>query len=236
MALTRVQASPQVQINGWINVATTFSSTPVVGNAIIVFITFNGTNVTGVTDNKGNTYSVAAQKHHASHATEANIWYCSKITSSSATFTITAAFPGFGNATIVAVEYNGIPTAGLDILTTSNNEGNSTTPSTGNAATLAINDVILAASFSHAPNNTTIVVETVSPAWNQEIEQLSSTYGGGEGDSRILTAGSGVVPSCSWVWTVSAGQWAAVIVAFGDGTIIPPTVSNERTQLSVSLG
>lgn len=208
-ALTaRVQSATNNTINQG-SVPVTFASPPTVGNGIVMAVVSG--DVTGVTDNRGNSYQLALQQLGGSG--NVNIWFCPSITSTGNPFIVTAAGGTFQHRLGAAIEAN----SGLAVdKSFAKNAGSapSLNPTTGSTPALTVNEALVVAAIVEGNNQTTITVESVSPTWNQDGEILGVVYG--EIDSRILTSGNGVAQSCSWVVAPnSAGYWTCIVAFKG---------------------
>jgi hypothetical protein len=240
MALTHIQTTPQATRNASTTIVVTFATPPALGNGILFLLQYHfygSSPITSVTDNKGNTYTLAVSiRDVTSNGMQADVYYCAKVTATGASFAVTAAM--VGDASAVAVEVGGVTAAGLSLLTTVTATGSSKTPATGTATPLAgVTTAMLVAVHAIGIGGTVCAVGSATPAWTQESEQLTSSFAAGESDTVILTSPSGVVPTCSWTWT-SAGSasWAAVLAAFGDGTpTTPPDVVARTTQVALEV-
>jgi hypothetical protein len=225
MAFTRIQATPQRNGDGASTVLT-FASPPTVGNAIIVgVLTYSNSSGAPVSciDSFGNPYMLAASKLGGP---DVAIYYCSKITASGTPFTVTPSWTASTDYLAVAFEISGVG-SGLVNDQVATNGGGGTTPSTGTTAALTADEVLLVAIHAIDGNQSSITVQSVSPAWTQEAEFLSALDVPGEIDSRILASGAlGTTQSCNWTDT-GFGSWNAAIVAFKMSTA--PAVG-ERVQ------
>src|SRR5262245_51415381 len=239
MALARVQATPKTNFaNSATCVFNWFATPPTVGNAIVVIANVwrSGTQtVTGCTDNYGNAYTQVTQVNNL--APVSTIWYCPSLTATGANFEVRL----HGTASnmywvAVAIEISGVGT-GLVVDQTATATGNAPTqPSTGVTAALAANDVLLAATFAIEQPQASIAVVSATPAWTQEFEELPFTHIAGEGDSRILTAGSGTTQSCSWT-IPSLAKWASSIAAFkAPSTVFVPLTSARVNVMRLNAG
>jgi hypothetical protein len=211
MPFTRVQATGKVIADSTLSVAATFASPPTVGNAIVVPAVLWGGPAPACADNRGNTYSLAIGQVNVSPRVA--IFYCAQIATSAAPFTITLSSSPSNYWVVCAVEIGGLGGGPLLLDQTTSATGGSATPSTGATAALTANGDLLVAVYSVSGSEASITVESVSPAWTQEAEELSFAHAVGESDTRILTAGLGASASCTWTVPVSTG-FAAAIAAF----------------------
>lgn len=229
-APTRVQVTPHAQALATTTVSMTFSSPPTVGNAIVVaFIYYAlGGNTTTCADNRGNTYSSSGA--NTSGNIGVKIFHCSNVTTSGTPFivTITANTATYFEASAIEVGSTG---GNLVVDKTTGSGSGTTTIGTGSTAALTNADVFIVSGFSVTSNQSSITVESVSPSWTQEFEQLSySTSVAGEIDSRSRTGVSGTTQSCSWTVTTGAPDTSLIVV-------FAPTVTTEAriSQYSVEI-
>src|SRR5262245_16650586 len=214
MALTRVQAIPEAKGNSSTITLTGFPSAPTVGNAIVVPLLYWGGATSGATscsDNQGNTYAAATTLLSNSNA-KLIIYYCSRITATGTPFTITITGGSYYVAT--AIEVTGLSGNDLVVDAAATASGNSTTPATGSTAALSANDAFLLAGYAYDISLSSSVVQSVTPAWFEEIEDLSWSWAVGEADTRSLTTASGTTQSCTWTLSGSSASWVAALVAF----------------------
>lgn len=212
--MNRVQSTGRVSAGGTASVSLTFVTPPAVGSAIVVMAAIYHTPNTGTicVDNRGNTYVNALGP-----GTSPAMWYCPIVTASGAPFTVTLSVfsipPGYFEA--AAIEFSGVGSTGLVIDKKSYTPGVSgTLLSSGVTVALTANEVILAAACNINTNQTSLVVQSASPVWTQEFENLNySASIAGEGNTRIITGATGTTQECSWTASVS-GTWGAAIVAF----------------------
>lgn len=221
--LTRVQATGKVTADSALAVALTFATPPTVGNAVVVPLSLYNTVTVPAScvDNRGNTYTLAKLDAALSPA-RAAIYYCPKITTSAAPFTITVTWSATGYFAATAIEVGGVG-AGLVLDQTATSGATSgTTLTTGTTPALTAAEALLVAVCGINAAAAAIAVESVSPVWTQELEELSFSHAVGEADSRIVTGGLGAPASCSWTRPAGANAWTAVLAAFKSGAL--PTV------------
>jgi len=211
MALTRVQATARVDATTGA-LALTFSTPPTVGNAIVVTVVgHNGNSIaTRCTDNQGNSYirSLGRANSSLSGVTQ---FLCPRVTATGTPFTITVTHHTWSIAN--AIEISGVGD-GLTIDRVVSAIGTSITPASGSTGALASSEVILVGAFGTQTGQSSITVASVTPAWTQEFESLTTTYTVGEADSRILSSATGLTPSISWTLGSSSAAWAAGLVAY----------------------
>jgi hypothetical protein len=217
MALTRVQGTGRVSVGSGTSIALTFATPPAAGSGIIVLVSnYSGSGVapptTGCTDNRGHgAYPQAIQR--GAGLFWATIHYLPVVVTSAAPFTITVAAANSGAWEATAIEVAGVGT-GLAVDQVAGQSGTSPAVSTGPTAALAAAAVVVAAVHAIGGNQSSIVVQTVSPAWTEEFENLNySATIAGEGDMRIVTGAAGTTQTCSWTDTGSFA-YAAALAAF----------------------
>lgn len=232
MALSRVQATPKVTTSAAPTLAIPFTTPPTVGNGIIVPVsTWSGGPITGATDNYGNTYTLGPTIQQGG-IPRASILYCPKVVATGASFTITVSAP-FPYWTANAIEVAGVG-SGLVIeqSATLGNPGSSA-PSSGATPTITVAEVFLVAVLAvQSFQSGGITVESVSPSWVEEFEELPGSRSPGEADSRVLTSATGTLQSCNWTLGIS-DVWAALIVAFktsGVGPAAQPVTGATRAS------
>jgi hypothetical protein len=225
MALTRVQATPVPASGSGASIARTFSTPPTLGNAIIVAYVKNNTEgpASSVTDNKGNTYSLAQM--YDTGGQHLFVYYCPAITATGASFTVTVTLPTSRFWMVAMVEVGGVgPGLVVDRTVTNGGAAATTTPTTGATAALLGTEAFLVALYQIALAPISIAVNAASPSWTQEAEALTSTgnAANGEIDTRIVTGATGTTPSCGWT-TGASGAYSAMLVAFSTGGAVVAT-------------
>jgi hypothetical protein len=202
----------------------TFSGTPVVGNAVIVMVSFE-TNfapqtVTGVTDNQtGNTYSLVKRQtdNTGGDGDACECWWCPALVNSSGTFTVTVTYSISGTATAqLGTIVNLIEVSGLAGTTDSNgiaggNLGGTGTTITvsggGNNATAAAFEVAMC-----AVNFNTTGISNPPTGWNT-VYVDSGAGRAQQGSYRIAS----VVETTSATWSWTGTQGPSALVATFDG-------------------
>ena len=232
MALTRVQATPKVTAAfspG--SVAVVFGTPPAVGNGIVVPVTsWSGGPPTGAVDNYGNAYTVGPTIIQGG-VPRASILYCPKIVASGASFTVTVSGPA-PYWTEMAIEVAGVG-SGLILDQSATQGGTSIAASTGATPALTADEVFLVAVLSTQSGQNFITVESVSPAWTEEWEELPASRSPGEADSRIRIGVLGTTQSCSWTLWVS-DVYAALVAAFKPGVVVS-TTPTRLSQLPIEI-
>ena len=212
MALARVQATGKVVADATTSIALTFGSPPALGNGIVVAIITNNAagNLTGCADNRSNTYFLAK----AQTVGDGKVWifYAPLVTTSSAPFTITVTAGASTYLVATAIEVSGVGT-GLGIDQSAGQSSSGTAVATTATAALTVDEAFLVAAESVDGAQGSITVQSVSPSWTQEAEELSFSHAVGEINSRVVTGALGTTASCSWT-NASNFTWSAAVVAF----------------------
>lgn len=237
MALTRVQVAPGTSVGGNTSVASvTFTTTPIVGNAIVVPVIFWSaySNALTCTDTQGNTYTLVVQSA-ANVGASVAIFSCNAITATGSPFTVTVHAPTTASYfTFTAVEVHDL--TALD--KTASSTGSSAAPTTGSTAPLGTpSDAIAFIACSVAANMASLTVQALTPPWLQEIQQLSfSSHAAGESDDRILYGVGGTTQSGNWTLAPSGTPaWSAAIAVFTGVAAPPPVQANRVTQLALEV-
>jgi len=233
-ALARVQATPKGTSATSLTNSVTFATPPTIGNGIVVPVNIWNVTVSTVTDNYGNTYTRAAQKLGTPTS---EIWYCSAITATGASFTITVTLSTTNWSVAIAIEVSGVGTGlSVDQFSTAGTTGAiaGSTVTVGPTAALTANNVFVAALLGLASLQSAITVETVTPAWTEEFEELTTAYVGGEADSRVLTTASGATTSATWTLG-TGGTWSGALVAFRAGVVASSTAARVSQQVAETL-
>lgn len=213
MAIARSQTTGKFRVSNGTTITGTFGTAPSVGDLVVVgFWGYNNVyyGPGNCTDNQGNVYSLVARS--VGNAVCAVWWTVVKATNTSFQVTITASPSATMWGAGCATSWTSTVGWGLFDVRAINN-GNSTTPSTGTTATLAVADeVVVALVAAISANQASITVESVSPAWVEEAEELSwTTYIPGEMVSRVVSATT--AQSSSWTLATS-NLWMSTIATF----------------------
>ncbi len=225
MAMTRVQATSVVVSGFTTTLAVVFASPPTVGNAIILVFLKNALGATtSVVDNKGNTYALAKTQTCSGTGTALDIWLCGSVTTTGASFTVTATGPS-ANRTGLALEVS--PALAVDQTVGTDSSG--TTYTTGTTAALAGSDAFLVAAIATAAS--TLTVGVVSPVWTEETDQSAAALRG-EVDSRAITSATGTTQSATWSGG-GAVFFGAALVAFKAAAAAGPPPTTQVMLLLV---
>ena len=192
-----------------------FSTPPAVGSGIIVPIApyLPGVAPPTAVDNQGNTFQLASTHIDPGfNGARASILFLPRLAGVTAPYTVSVSHQG-GNPWFLgnAIEVSGVG-GGLACLLTARTNGTSTAATTGTSLASPVAELFVAAAYASARAASSIAVESVSPAWTQEYEELPWTNSTGEADSRLRTAQTGVTQACNW--TVTNNAYAAVLAAF----------------------
>jgi hypothetical protein len=206
--------------------STTFPGAQTAGNLNVIVVGWNDAvaNVTGVTDNQGNTYSLAIGPTRGTNLSQ-SIYYAKNIKSGTNTVTVT-----FNQAAVYVdmriLEYAGLSTtAPLDV--TAGASGSSTTPSSGSATTTSANELIFGAN--------TVWTHNTGPGANFTTRIITSPDGDIAEDRVVTTTGSysataPVTPSGPWVMQM------ATFRAVGSNPNPAPTVSGISPTSGTTAG
>jgi glucose/arabinose dehydrogenase/chitodextrinase len=191
-----------------------FTSAPVAGNLIIVYVTWSNTSTAGVSDSRGNQYAsvVPATAWGSGSAWRSQMFYAKNIVGGSDTVTATfgTSVASFGN--IYIHEY-----AGMDrvnpLEATSSAIGTASAMNSGSASITNNNDLIFGAGASSA---------NVTAAGSGFTSRLS-VNGGRTEDKNVATAGSYNATA-----TQSGNQWVMHMAAFkaANDTTAPSVPAN----------
>lgn len=211
MAIARSQTTTKFRVSNGASASGTFGTAPSVGDLVIVGFwgylapLFGAINCT---DNQGNRYQQISRSPTSGNVVGA-IWM-TVVKATGATFTVTVTPPA-GNMYGAGCATSWTTTEAWGIFDErATNSGSSTAPSTGTSATLdTADEVVVAIVGAGGANQASITVESVSPAWVEEAEELSwTTYVPGEMVSRVVSATTG--QSCSWT-LASSTTWTATV-------------------------
>lgn len=233
LGVTRVQGTGKKSTSGTTCTSTAFAAPPTIGNGIVVpFSLWNSNTISGVTDNFGNTYVRAVRMDNGGvSGSTVEVWFCAKIVATGGGFAVTATCISNNYWLLGAIEVANVGT-GLVVDQTAAAAGVSTAPATTLTAALTGSQSFVTAVLACKQAQTTITVETLTPAWTQEQEELSAANVAGEADSRIVTGTTGV--SCSWTLSTSS-EWGAAIVAFKAGGVTSVAYDPEEITLGTGL-
>jgi hypothetical protein len=232
-APTRVQSTGRVRALSTLSVSLTFASPPTAGNTIVAAaIAYTAVSSFTGADNRGNSYTQVAKLTTGQVSIVMFACTTPLVTGSPFTVTLTANTPVYWEA--CAIEVTGAGGTGvLTVDQTITQSGAGPTVSTGTTAALTGTDVFVLAGHAIAGNQTSITVQSVSPAWFQEFENLDySASIAGELDTRSLTGVAGTTQSCSWTTSNVGPTTAALVVFKGTGVTPPPTTLTAPTPFA----
>ena len=113
-----------------------------------------------------------------------------------------------------AVEVSGLTSASLDKTAAAGSV--SAAPSSGATATTTDANELLIGCMAIANNQASITVESLSPAWVEQVEELSvASHIPGEGDTRIVSATGAY--TATWA-AATSGAWSAVIATYKESS------------------
>lgn len=214
MAATLVQ-SAQGGVADGDSVAVNFSSTPTVGNVIVVKVAHYGggagsVGTSAVTDNQSNTYTRDAHLNHPNDNNGQSAVFRAVANTASGTFTVTCNPTGgpTGHFTrIIIEEWSGLDTADLVETSNTGSANSSTSPATGNLVTAT--RTMIAGTVSHNSGTTSI---TTGTNFTQVLETESNADMPIHGEYRIVDAGTYAA-----TWTLGANsQWHCAAVAYNE--------------------
>lgn len=231
-APAHVQGSGVVPTSSSTSSPYTFGTNPTVGNVLVLCLaTYDtGTITTGVSDNFGNTWTKQATKQ--SSATTVEIW-TAPVTTTGASFTVTATFSPTGGNCFTVDEFSGISIpVSVDINayaidTTSTDTSITVTP--GGITTAANEVVISALGLSNGTNALNI---TQPSGWtSMGIENSGSTYEGQASAYLILTSVQSA-PSATWTHATGSSNAVALEISLkggGSGWNVPSGFNKDGT-------
>jgi hypothetical protein len=233
---TKVQSKSLNPVNDADGVVSlSFDSLPSAGSTVIVLFQAYQAGLTlaadAVADNQSNTYTRAASHVQATDYGVA-VYHCLSVGSPSGTFTVTLTAGGTGacQGILTILEYTGIDALEGATATGSGLGAPTVTRAVGTASALQV------AICGTVANQSSLVVNTLSPAWTEEAEQLSSSYVPGESNSRLSDIGTG---NFTAAWTPSSENiWfaaVAVYTATGGGATTVPLRLLRTQQIGLDL-
>ena len=213
-----VQSTPEGRTTGASHQAASFPALPSAGNAILVYaVAWQGSSVTwpanGVSDNQGNTYSLAVTSAGVANSSyfATAIYYSTGIGSPSGTFTVTATPTTSAEITVTAVEYSGIAaTNALD--KTASNYGSSNSPSSGTTAITTQANELVAAVLGYGCASGVCSASTPL-GYAARMAENDSNYADAQADDKTVSS----VGAYSANWTtsgVSSNNYFAAIATF----------------------
>jgi hypothetical protein len=218
-----VQSSGKAQATSVLSISKSFASLPATGNFIVVVVHRYGSVSAGtLTDNQGNTYTLAVEDASGSTPGCA-IYYCANIPAPSGTFTLTYTMPSSGNAWLVAEEWSGMGAA--TVLATANSGVGGPTITVGPTASITpgINGSLVVAAVSSVGGGAP-VVESVTPAWSEiGAEAASPFYPQGRCNARAVTAAG--TQSCTWTQSGTSANGSCLAVFDAAGAVSGLTYS-----------
>jgi len=226
MAITRGTTTGKLSTVAASSVAGNMGSTPATGSLIVVqcwaFAAFSW-QAGDVTDNQGNTYHLACGITRVPTNSGAAIFYAENVTSSG-TFTLTLNPQNTGSTemVMVATEWYGDVTGQTRLLDRAFTQYETdASPTVGPTdAIYGQDDAVVAACFAILSGEASITVESVSPSWTEDAEELDfGLHIPGEAVSRVVTGGG--TQDCTWSVASSAG-WVAAMAVFTVLDVEPP--------------
>lgn len=214
MAIAFVQSTSGINANGSTQniVATAFASANTAGNAIIVVVAYDGaaTNISGVTDTKGNTYTKAIL---SGGNTNVSIWYALNI--GAQTSNVVTVGGAFNDGVVIAQEFSGLATTGALDKTASatGSNGGTLTLGTTAATTTASQLVIGALEFDYFTGDTLSVGSGYS-----NFVTAHSNFASGAMESKIIAA-TGTQTATVVASDTQFYSWSGAIATFSATSI-----------------
>lgn len=175
---------------------TTFGTNVSTGNSIVV-VAITTASVTGVTDQNGNAYTLAATINFV--GTYVSIYYSSGVTANNllaATVTVSS------NSlfSVIASEVTGL----ISLDRTSTGTGTSSNPATGAITTTVANEIIFAAESNG------IVGAPMLPSGFTRVYNDTTVFGADSAYQQVFSLQSALNPT----WSSSSGNWSAAVASF----------------------
>ncbi len=213
-----VQTSPKFTNASVDTSSGSFDNLPATGNTIVVTVAiWNSTgpvDITGVTDNQGNTYQLAAKRAGGIGNAVTAIYYASNISSPSGSFTITVdGSQGAGNYWVWnASEVTGLSASPLDQTATAAGTTTGDANVGPTATTTQANEIVFAAAVD-STTDTNININVPVGFTQIGVQQDSNAIVGYSGVYKTVTSTG--TQSVSWIHdNASQVEWAAVIATF----------------------
>ena len=205
-------------------VTVVYSVAQTAGNLNVVVVGWNDTtsNVTSVSDSRGNAYTLAVGPTSGTRLSQ-SIYYAKNIVSGSNAVTVTFN-QAAASADIRILEYAGVDTVSpLDV--TAAAVGNSNSANSGPATTTLANDLIFGADM--------VFTSTTAAGSGFTSRVITSSDGDIAEDKVVTTTGS----NSATATLGSAGPWVMQMVAFkaAGGTTTPPAVTVSVSPSSTNL-
>ncbi len=224
-----VQVSSAVPQQAQATVTTAFKNAQTAGNLIVVIVGWNDTvsNVTSVTDSKGNAYQLAIGPTRWTSSLSQSIYYAKNIAAAAAnantvsvTFNQPAAF-----VDLRVLEYGGVDrTAPLDVAIGA--VGNNATSSSGAVTTTNASDLLVAGN---------VVMSGTKSAGTGYTSRIITKPDGDIAEDRVVTAAGAQTATAT---LSSAGGWVMQLVAFKalitSTDTTPPTAPGSLTATTAS--
>ncbi len=223
-SVTLIESETATSSSATTGISKSFTSTPSVGNLIVVAVATGDKPITSVTDNQGNKYALAASVAPYSFLTSGYIYthiYYAQNVASAGTFTVTANLTGgSGNVTMVIMNYAGLDTSNpLD--KTSNHMGGTSPYSAGSITPIVGGELFIAAAAPYTSGATFTHASGWTDVHNDKTEPQQLAV-----ESNVVSA----TTTTSGTWTVSSNlDYGAAMVSFrpaSTSAILPITDSN----------
>lgn len=196
---------------------TAFTAATTAGNLIVVAISNDSggtTSVTGVTDNKGNTYTKIKT---VANSSALDIYYAANIAGGTGhTISVTWSLAAASNLSIIAQEYSSMPTAPLDVSVSA--IGSTVSPSSGATAATTQADELVVGILSFDAATTTVM----AGSGYGNLTSIAVTGAHTAMESKVISATGAQTAT----FTLAASRaWIAAAVAFKASTAPPVTVN-----------
>lgn len=194
----------------------TFTSDNTAGNFIIVFASYYGSTLPGISDSQGNSYThIASVSDGASLGTGQYAWYAENIKGGANTITLTGTLSDIG---LTAMEYSGVATAGSFLASTTQTQtllysitSTISVSSTGMIVEGWFNEVRDPANVVYVNGFTEIQRDTAHRDFQGELLNIAPS-------SSVLSG---------WTWTAQTGNsGGGIFAAFKAATPMTPTTNN----------
>lgn len=210
MAISIVQASNKFRAANVANLAGALNAAPAAGASLIVSIGgyhSTGFDVTSVTDNRSNSYSLA-KRSTTGGGGRALIYVAHNVAALTPTITVNPSNASANYLVFGAIEAAGLANPALDV--TQSNTGSSTNPSSGTTAATTVANELAVAATALDVNDTNVNLAAQSGWTQRHVEQDATSYIGFSAVDKILSA----TGAQSHAWTADTSNWSAVIATF----------------------
>lgn len=211
MAISIVQTSSHYHGQNVGSKAGALASAPAAGNAIIVMIggyRSSGFDVGSVTDDRGNTYTLAKKSNLQTEIRSA-IYYALNVAALTPTITVNAAAGTDNFIEFGALEVSGLAASGVVDQTASANGATTTTPPSGTTAATTVADELLIAVMT-ADNGNTLNIQPAGGWTQSHVENDGANFLNWSAVRKTVAA----TGTQSHTWSGSNGEYSACIATF----------------------